>query len=325
MLIDFRLEYIMKANQKLNNALKEKDDEFYTQLSDIEKELQYYTQHFEGKIIFCNCDDYKRSNFFKFFAKNFNQFSLKKLFTMNYEENKEFTYLIEINEQIDDIEFAIANNDIRIKKQKLSHNGDFRNKESKQFLKLVDIVITNPPFSLFREFVDILIKNQTSFLIVGNNNAISYKNCFHYIAKNQMWLGFNCLRWFYRPQGDLVEASRSFWYTNLDIQKRHSLFPLQKKYDEKLFTEYDNYMAIEVPKTKDIPFDYQGVMGVPITFLEKYNPQQFEILGMDFCVKDGLLNYLIKSSWTGKLDRAYLNGKRMFSRVLIKNKTLSFE
>ena len=305
------------TNQKLNKAGQKKDDEYYTQIKDIEDELRHYKEHFKDKIVFCNCDDPKESNFFRYFALNFEHLGLKKLISTHFEKEKP-TYKLEISKSMDlNEDGKIDFNDIQ--QIPLMQNGDFRSPECMKILEESDIVVTNPPFSLFREYIDTLINNNKKFIIIGNSNAISYKNCFEYIKNNEMWLGYNCVRWFIKPSGDIVEAARSFWYTNLDIAKRHENFLLFKKYNSDDFSEYDNYNAIEVGLAKNIPIDYDGVMGVPITFLDKHNPKQFELVGLDYYVKDGRLPELIKEDWQGKLDRGYLKGKRLYSRLLIKH------
>lgn len=310
----------MTQNTKLNKAFKEKDDEFYTQIKDIELELANYKNAFNKKKILCNCDDYKKSNFVRYFAENFDKLGIDSITAISY-NNAKNTNVVKIKRNIENYDIAVQNNDKRLKCKQVAHNGDFRNKESIELLKKSDIVVTNPPFSLFRAFIDILINYNKKFLIIGNCNAISYKNCFSYIVKNKMWIGNNCIRWFKRPNGLLSEAARSYWFTNLKTDKERNFYLLETKYQPDIHLEYDNYIAIEVSKVKNIPMDYLGVMGVPLTFLEKYNPAQFEILGMDFYVKDGNLD-LAKKSWNGKLDRAYLNGKRMYSRILIQQKQI---
>ena len=305
------------TNQKLNKAWQKKDDEYYTQIKDIEDELRHYKEHFKDKIVFCNCDDPKESNFFRYFALNFEHLGLKKLISTHLEKEKP-SYKLEISKSMDlNDDGKIDFNDIQ--QIPLMQNGDFRSPECMKILEESDIVVTNPPFSLFREYIDTLINNNKKFIIIGNINAISYKNCFEYIKNNEMWLGYNCVRWFIKPSGDIVEAARSFWYTNLDIAKCHEDFLLFKKYNSDDFSEYDNYNAIEVVLAKNIPIDYDGVMGVPITFLDKHNPKQFELVGLDYYVKDGRLPELIKDDWQGKLDKGYLKGKRLYSRLLIKH------
>lgn len=307
----------MITNEKLNRAFRIKDDEFYTQLTDIEKELVHYTALFKGKRILCNCDNYTKSNFVRYFAENFNTLGLQSITAVGFTPYSHTTELVEIAEQIDNFPSTVQRRTKSIKKRILPHNGDFRNTESQYLLKTADIVITNPPFSLFREFIDILIAHNKCFLIIGNCNAITYQNCFSYIATDRMHLGIHCIRRFIRPDGSLSEAARSFWYTNLTAFQKNEPVALTADYSKYEYPEYDNYHAIEVNKTKRIPKDFTGVMGVPITFLEKYNPQQFHILGMDFDVHKGQLKHLSKKEWQGKTDRAYLNGKRMYARILI--------
>ena len=301
----------MAGNKNLQNANKAKQDEFYTQLSDIEKELRHYKKHFQGKVVFCNCDDPYESNFFKYFAANFNYLGLKKLIAtchdqssvagdeLPIENNKKTAYKIEITEVSDvngdgaidlaDVEFLIKNrkNVLTV----LDGNGDFRSAECIELLKESDIVVTNPPFSLFREYVAQLMEYDKKFIIIGNQNAITYKEIFPLIKENKMWLGFGFkggATHFHSPYQDIavatdhkegmIRVSGVVWFTNLDIQKRHEDLVLYKKYTPEEYPKYDNYDAINVNKTADIPYDYDGVMGVPITFLDKYNPEQFEII-----------------------------------------------
>lgn len=297
-------------SSKLNNAKNTKNDEFYTQYEDIEKELKFYENAFKNKVVYCNCDDPEKSNFTKFFEVNFSKLKLKKLISTCFNANG--------NGKI-----SITEKDKLKYQGYLKNNGDFRSNETIQLLKESDIVVTNPPFSLFREFVDILMHNQKDFLIIGNSNAITYKNCFNYVINNKLWLGQNCVRWFIDAKGKLVEGARSFWFSNINNQKRNKKLLLSKKYNSKDYITYDNYNAIEISKTKDIPLDYSGIMGVPITFLDKYNPQQFEIIGADYQVKSGELIHFKKNEWYGKIDRAYINGKRLYSRIFIKHKEVS--
>lgn len=221
----------------------------------------------------------KKSKFVQYFAENFASLGLKSLRAIAFKEGKH-TELIEITCQIDDYPQAVLSKDYRIKITPMSYDGDFRHEQSITLLKNADIVCTNPPFSLFRDFIDLLIEQKKEFLIIGNSNAVSYKNCFAYIAANQIQLGHNCVRWFYNPNGILLEGARSYWYTNLSCKEK-SFFPLTETYFKDNYPEYDNYQAIEVSKVKNIPQSYDGIMGVPLTFLEKYNAAQFEILGMD--------------------------------------------
>lgn len=284
----------MAGNKNLHRANREKNDEFYTQLVDIENELRHYTQHFKDKIIFCNCDDPKESNFFRYFALNFEHLSIKKLIATHFDANKP-TYKLEIDRELD------LNTDGKIDFQDiqqipLQQNGDFRSPECIEILKQSDIVVTNPPFSLFREYVAQLMEYEKKFIIVGNQNAITYKEIFSLIKNNQIWLGLKSgdmafkVPDYYQPkatrywQDEAGQKWRSLgnicWFTNLDHAKRHEELLLYKTYTPDEYPTYDNYHAIEVSKVKDIPMDYDGAMGVPITFLDKYNPEQFEILGI---------------------------------------------
>ncbi len=314
------------ANKTLQAARKEKNDEFYTQLADIENELKHYRQHFEGKTVLCNCDDPYESNFFKYFAMNFNFLKLKKLIATCYDSSPiAFTqlsllgdgktipngsrkaYRIELTEvkdyngdgaiDLSDVEYMLRCGDNPPKK--LNGNGDFRSEECLKLLKQADIVVTNPPFSLFREYVAKLIEYDKKFIIIGNQNAITYKEIFPLLKDNKMWLGYNSGAQIFRVPAT-IERKNLFvrdgvtyakfgnicWYTNLEQPKRHELLPLYKKYTPEEYPKYDNYDAIEVSKVADIPCDYfpsessSGDMGVPITFLDKYNPEQFEIIGL---------------------------------------------
>ena len=313
----------MAGNSNLHKALMNRKDEFYTQLVDIELELKYYRKHFKDKVVFCNCDDPYESNFFKYFAMNFNYLGLKKLVATCYqgspvvgeqfeqlslfdilpsEENtpKRYPYKIEITEVIDvngdgaidlsDVEYLLRNKNNAL--TLLDGSGDFRSDECIEILKEADIVVTNPPFSLFREYIAQLVEYDKKFLVIGNQNAITYKEIFPLIKDNKLWLGNGFkgnVGFFKSPYEDVAVSSQHkegfirvsgvMWFTNLDIKKRHEEFDLYKKYIPEEYPKYDNYDAIEVGKTADIPEDYYGIMGVPITFLDKYNPDQFEIIG----------------------------------------------
>lgn len=279
-------------NGSLNQAAINKEDEFYTQISDIEKELRHYKKQFQGKIVFCNCDDPDWSNFFKYFQLNFWELGLKKLISTHYEADKP-TYKLEIiAEEKKSGQIGIP----EYKKTMLTGNGDFRSPECVELLKEADIVCTNPPFSLFREYVAQLIAYDKKFLIIGNQNNITYKEVFPLLQSNKMWLGYYSgdmafkVPDYYEPRetrfwiDETGQKWRSFgnitWFTNLDTTKRHEELTLYKTYTPEEFPKYDNYDAINVNKVNEIPCDYFGVMGVPITFLDKYNPDQFEIVGI---------------------------------------------
>lgn len=262
----------MSDNSNLGAAKRAKNDEFYTQLTDIEKELRHYRKHFKGKTVLCNCDDPTWSAFWKYFHLNFLALGLKKLISTHYDKN-EPTYEMEYTGGDDNhIEVGV--------KTPLEGDGDFRSEECLALLDEADIVVTNPPFSLFREYVAVLMKHQKKFIIVGNMNAITYKEIFPLIKDGLVWLGVSRLVSFVTPEG-MTKGVQCRWFTNLDIKKRHEELILVKKYagHEDEYPKYDNYDAIEVSKVADIPFDYDGVMGVPVTFLDKYSPDQFEILG----------------------------------------------
>ncbi|MDD5222133.1 MAG: adenine-specific methyltransferase EcoRI family protein [Patescibacteria group bacterium] len=294
------------SNSNLHRAAKVKNDEFYTQLADIEKELKHYKDQFRDKIVYCNCDDPFESNFFKYFAANFNALRLKRLITTSYTKSPiaggqlplfemeglkpdgkepyviEITEVLDINKDgaisIEDVETLLRRN--KKSSRKLQGNGDFRSEECVELLKRADIVVTNPPFSLFRQCVAQLMEHGKKFLIIGNDNAISYKDFFEFIKKNKVWNGYGKVKEFKQPDGTLKKFGNVGWYTNLDTTKRHEKLTLYKKYNAKEYSKYDNYNAIEVPKVSDIPINHKGVMGVPVTFLDKYNPNQFEILGI---------------------------------------------
>lgn len=287
------------ANQTLHSAKKQKKDEFYTQLSDIEKELKHYKNHFNGKTVLCNCDDPRVSNFFKYFSYNFEYLGLKKLISTCYKNqdadwfskhNVEKAIWLEYNGDKNGNRVPDAN---EIGIRGFNGDGDFRSDECIELLKQADIVVTNPPFSLFREYVAQLMEYGKKFLIIGDKNAITYKDIFKNIKENKIWLGINPkVKTFLVPddyEGKLivlgddgkkysVNNGNKCWFTNLDYKKRHENLILYKNYTSEEYPKYDNYDAIEVSKTANIPCDYDGVMGVPITFLDKYNPDQFEII-----------------------------------------------
>ena len=294
------------ANTNLNIAKINKNDEFYTRLEDIEKELKYYKKYFKGKIVFCNCDDPKKSNFFKYFTLNFKPLGLKKLITTHYNRGKK-SYKLEVTKD-------------KTIKTTLQGDGDFRSDECVEILKEADVVVTNPPFSLFREYIAQLFKYKKSFIIIGNENAISCKDIFPLIKENKMWLGNTRPKEFIQPDGTLKKFGNICWYTNIGLGRVYKELHLHKTYkgNEKDYPFYDNYNAIEVKRVKDIPIDYEGVMGVPITFMAKYNPKQFKIIGHDHEVKCGFLPEIKNNSWKGSFHRGYVNGKMLYARIFIK-------
>ncbi len=327
------------SNSFLQKAKTAKKDEFYTQLTDIEKELKNYKAHLKGKVVLCNCDDPRVSNFFHYFSYKFKQLGLKKLIATCYKNQNADLFSQNDSEKAIYLEYDGDKNGNNIPDPEeigIKHfncDGDFRSAECVELLKQSDIVVTNPPFSLFREYVAQLVEHDKKFIIIGHQNAITYKEIFKLIKENKLWLGYgfnrNCAHFINRHYIDhasdadhregMIRVSGVQWFTNIDTAKRHEEMILTKKHNPSEFPKYDNYNAIEVSQTKDIPMDYAGVMGVPITFLNKYNPEQFEILGSDFEVKDGLLPQLVNPKWKGKIDRGYINGQRLYSRLLIRN------
>jgi len=359
------------GNRNLRQAKKAKKDEFYTQLVDIENELKHYKEHFRNKVVYCNCDDPYESNFFKSFAANFKALGLKQLITTSYsgspiagtqlplfeieglkpsEPKDAEAYKVIINEVPDfNQDGAISLEDVerllRIDAnvcEPLQGDGDFRSPECVALLKQADIVCTNPPFSLFREYIKQLVEHDKKFLILGDQNAITYKEIFKLIKENKLWLGYDNggTKWFQVPDDyDIPTESRKkivngvkyfsmgriSWFTNLDITKRHEELVLYKKYNPEEYPKYDNYDAIEVSRYLDIPMDYEGVMGVPITFLDKYNPEQFEIV--DFwnagtagdrigATKTVAISKGKEIVWNGPT----VNKQTKYFRILIKNK-----
>lgn len=319
------------ANDNLHNAKNAKNDEFYTQLSDIEKELLHYSGHFKEKIVYCNCDDPTWSAFWKYFHINFTKLGLKKLVSTHYESDG-VTYKMEYTGGDDD---SLASGIVTL----LYGNGDFRSQECLDILDETDIVVTNPPFSLFKEFLSVLMTYGKKFVIIGNLNAISYKETFHYIKNNKMWLGYggNCTMVFRMPDyyplkgtafvGEdghkYIKMGSCAWYTNLDIEKRHDDIILWKPYNDVDFPKYDNYDAINVRKTAEIPCDYYGEMGVPISFLNCYNQSQFEIIGLliDYKGEDFIQGTPVYTDEKHKNSTcAVLNGKRQYAKILIKRR-----
>ena len=355
------------AQKNLSAAKTAKKDEFYTQLTDIERELQHYWQHFRDKVVLCNCDDPYESNFFKYFALRFNQLGLKKLICTCYngspvqgnelmidfgdlsDEPKKVAYKVVITEvkdlngdgavDLSDVRYLLQNdkNVISILK-----TGDFRDPECIELLKETDIVVTNPPFSLFREYIAQLMDYEKKFVIMGRMSALHYSEIFPLIMKNKLWCGvnFNISAVYKAPYENTLEANRKFvlsrglnpddnyikvpaicWFTNLDHNKRHEELDLVCRYYDEEYPTYDNYNAIDVGKVQDIPFDYEGIMGVPDTILGQLNPDQFEIIGLgsgDLAKQAG-----VSKNYRGRTDLAYTkNGKSKcpYSRILIRNK-----
>jgi hypothetical protein len=352
------------AQKNLSAAKTAKKDEFYTQLTDIERELQHYWQHFRDKVVLCNCDDPYESNFFKYFTLRFNQLGLKKLIFTCYngspvqgnelmidfgdftDEPKKIAYKVEITEvkdlngdgavDLSDVQYLLKNDKNVISTLK---TGDFRDPECIELLKESDIVVTNPPFSLFREYIGQLMEYGKKFLIIGHQNAITYKEVFPLIKENKVWLGYGFkggAAHFYSPyediatagdhKKDMIRVSGVNWFTNMEIPKRNEEIDLVCRYSPEEYPRYDNYDAINVNRTQDIPCDYDGIMGVPITFLDKYNPNQFEIVWQasgntrasapSTVLKE--VGYKVHPEDRGGCG--VVKGKRQYSRILIRNK-----
>ena len=321
----------MAKNSNLHAAKVAKNDEFYTMLTDIEKEMSHYKDFFKDKVVYCNCDDARESNFFKYFSKNFEFLGLKKLITTGYKAEGKGVVLIyegdkNGNRKVEDDEIVV---------RQLEGSGDFRSEECIEFLKEADVVVTNPPFSLFREYVKQLMDYGKKFIIIGNQNAITYKEIFPYIKNNELWLGVSmngANRWFYAPDnyevkenaaGYKVENGRKMffvngvvWFTNISNEKRNTKIDLYKRYSNE-YPKYDNYDAIEVSRVENIPMDYDGVMGVPISFLHKYNPEQFEIVWCSDRGGDGKIENL-KIPNQARYDAPTVNGVGVYKRIFIK-------
>ena len=372
----------MAGNRNLNSAKTARKDEFYTQLTDIEKEMRYYRKHFKGKTVLCNCDDPFESNFFKYFVLNFNRLGLKKLIATCYATSpiagKQLQYYEQSDGQlsfsfgekcgesadskrpykavvtkvydvtgdggIDMVDvaelFKAGDNALT----QLNGDGDFRSPECVNLLDEADIVVTNPPFSLFREFVSLIVEHQKNFVIIGNQNAISYEETFSLMKNNKMWIGASIHsgdRAFFVPDDYPLDAAgccideetgRKYirvkgvrWFTNLDIKQRHEEMILVRRYIPDEYPKYVNYNAIEVAKTSDIPCDYAGEMGVPITFMDKYNPDQFEIVGISRELVRTLSDDVRKNGAYPQIGRFYLDAgeakyKKVYGRLVIRNK-----
>lgn len=306
----------MSSNSNLHKAKNEKNNEFYTQLADVARELIHYKEHFKGKVVFCNCNDSIESAFWQYFHLNFAELGLKRLISTSYSQTEPAYEMIYSGGDDENIE---AGNKITLK-----GNGDFRSQECIEILKEADIICTNPPFSLFREYIAQLMEYGKKFIIIGNQNASTYKEIFPLIKDAKLWWGVSdCIRWFVIPDwmniryklndhGErTAEGARSRWWTNLDHNKRHKKLVVQKHYTSEEYSKYDGYNAINVNKTIDIPCDYDGIIGVPITFLDNYNPEQFEIIGLD--------RYAVPKEFLVG-GRLAINGKSCYARILIRRK-----
>ena len=299
-------------NSNLRTAKGVKNDEFYTRYEDIEAEVMKYRKQFRNKIVYLPCDDpaEKKSEFWSFFVNNFDSFGLKKLIATHYNEEGK-AYKIWIDSDTTNDGFI---DDADAMQEDLKGNGDFRSPECLEIMKECDIVCTNPPFSLFREFVDAIMTADKSFLIIGNQNAFTYKEIFKLIRDNKIWTGYNMVKKFNQPDGSIKTFGNVCWFTNLDTIKRNEELVLTKKYSSAEYSKYDNYDAIEVNKVVNIPSDYFETMGVPVTFIDKYNPNQFEILGYS-------RNYGRPKEWDTNINmRPIVNGKEKYMRILIRRK-----
>lgn len=353
----------MAGNKSLHAAVLAKQDEFYTQLTDIEKEMRHYRKHFQGKIVFCNCDDPFESNFFKFFVLNFNRLGLKKLIATCYTgspiANKQFSIFDVFGEGeqrenkpykaivtsiydktgdggVDMLDVAELFKSGENELSELKGDGDFRSPECLALMDEADIVVTNPPFSLFREYICTLMEHKKKFIIIGNQNAIKYRDIFPFFINNELWLGYNngdmafTVPDDYEPketrywQDETGQKWRSMgniaWFTNLDIKKRHEDLILVKRYNSKDYPHYDHFDAIDISRVAEIPCDYSGLMGVPITFMDKYNPDQFEIVDLlnRYTVMDSQnTNEFVREN---HLHSCNVNGVAKFSRIVIRNR-----
>lgn len=309
-------------NNNLHNAKRQKNDEFYTTRATVELELNHYKEHFRGKVVYCNCDDPIESEFTRYFAHKFEDWGLKKLISTGYKESGHgvmYVYEGDKNGNLvpDRSEWKIT---------ELQGNGDFKSEECVELLKQADIVVSNPPFSLFREYVAQLIEYGKEFLIIGNKNAITYKEIFPLIKENKLWLGISFPNEFILPNGEITKTVSGLcrWFTNLTHAKRNKPLDLVQKYDPRYYPKYENYDCIECSKVMDIPVDYDGVTAVPITFLDKYCPKQFRIIGI--ACGNSWANYkeILKSlnfnpnmKYGGGLGSPILNGKATYARLLI--------
>lgn len=332
-----------RLNNNLTEAKRAKNDEFYTRLEEIENELKYYKAHFAGKVVYCNCDDARESNFFRFFQKKFNDYGLKKLITTSYNENGHGSVLVyegdtNGNGKLDDTEIKVS---------ELKGNGDFRSEECIELLKEADIVVTNPPFSLFREYIATLVQYEKKFLVIGNNNAITYKEIFPLIKNGELWLGRTLftgkMPYFKVPDNYTITNERTIknekglfkqvngvcWFTNLSNHSNKEELILWKKYNGEEYPKYDNYDAIEVSQMINLPKDYEGIIGIPITGL-KYlwddgtihcnidgKTSQFEIVGLTSSSKECTYGLLLSENQS---TRAKINSKYIYARLLIKKK-----
>ena len=324
----------MPGNRSLHAANRAKQDEFYTQLTDIEKELRHYRKHFKSKVVYCNCDDPTISNFYQFFCRNFEKLGLRKLITTCYRNQQYDMFSTHDKDSALGIEYT--GEGTQLAKFQLNGDGDFRNPECIEILKKADVVVTNPPFSLFREYIAQLVEHDKAFLVIGNMNAITYKEIFPLIRDNRIWYGASIKsgdREFGVPEDYPMRAASSRtdengnkyirvkgvrWFTNLDYPQRHDDLILYEKYSPEKYPRYDNYDAINVNKTAHIPKDYDGAMGVPISFLDKHNPDQFELMSADDIRANSSIPF--KQHGLIKDKDSAINGKPKYVRIVVRNK-----
>ena len=323
----------MSKNTNLNKAKEAKNDEFYTQREDIERELSHYKEFFKDKIVYCNCDDPVESEFWKFFVRVFKDWGLKKLMATHYEpDEKNYAYRLELCGDVNG-DGRIDEND-EPTKTPIQCNGDFRNQICIEFLKEADIVVTNPPFSLMREYIMQLFEYGKQFVVIAPLNCLKYRDIFKLIQEKKMWAGYSNPKVFRVPDGTVgsgvfIQDGRTFkkfgnvlWVTNLDTTKRHSMIDLRGNYYRKeLYPTYDNFDAIDVSKVEDIPCDYQGYIGVPVTFVQSYNPEQFELIGMGTGDTAKLIG--VTKNYRGRTDLSVTReGKSScpYTRIIIRNR-----
>jgi len=338
----------MPGNSNLNDSSVNKQDEFYTPLSLIEDELRHYRKHFEGKSVLCNCDDPYESNFFKYFASNFNFLKLKSLTATCFSgsriagqeldlfgDNGKTSYAVRINEvkdgayDLSDVRELLRNN--KNLSWELKEDGRFQSAECVEMLKSSDIIVTNPPFSQFREYMGLLMKYEKDFLIIGNMNNVTYKEIFPLVRENKIWLGYNAGHYWFKVPDSYEEKKTDFkidedgqkwrrmgnicWFTNLYVKKRHEDLVLFRNYSAEKYPSYDNYDAIHIDKTVNIPCDYWKLMGVPVSFMQYHNPEQFEIVG---CSANGIVDDEYKLPHFKRHNEPYVNGKSVYQRILIR-------
>lgn len=298
----------MSKNGNLHKARDAKNDEFYTSFEDVNAEMNYYRNQFQGKSVYLNCDS-KKSNFWLYFRIRFDFLGLRELVATHYDEHGgayKLTYTGGLGVYHPDQ----GDEGLWTTKEPLDGNGDFRSPECLDLLAQCDVVVTNPPFSLFRDYVEVVDSFDKEFLIIGSMNAITYQGVFKLIKNNKLWLGVNTVKRFLQPDGSFKHFGNICWFTNLNHYKRNEELLLFKKYDPSLYPRYDNYDAIEVSKVVNIPEDFDGIMGVPITFLTKYNPDQFEIIGVMATTQVTEENH----------GYPFVDGKKKYARILIKRK-----